>query len=67
MAEPVDAARRQELEEILRRVIKAEYVAAWFDRRIPVLDGATPNELLARGDYDAVAEVVADLEYPSCT
>jgi hypothetical protein len=52
---------------MLLQVVKPEYVSAWFDRPVPVLDGATPNELLARGEYDAVAEVVADLLYPGCT
>ncbi len=52
---------------MLGRVVKPEYVLASFDSPVPVLDGHTPNELLARGKYDAVAEVVADLLYPGCT
>jgi len=67
VAEPVDDARRQELIELLQQVMKPEYVPVWLDRRVPVLDGATPNELLARGEYQAVAEVVSDLLYPGCT
>jgi len=67
VAEPVDDARRQELIELLQQVMKPEYVPVWLDRRVPVLDDATPNELLARGEYQAVAEVVSDLLYPGCT
>jgi len=66
VVKPVDDARRRALVEVLQRVIKPEHVLEWFDRRVPVLGGATPNELLDRGEYDAVAEVVAQLEYPGC-
>ncbi len=67
MAQPVDDARRQELIELLQQVMKPEYVPVWLDRRVPVLDYATPNELLARGEYQVVAEVVSGLLYPGCT
>ena len=51
----------------LARVMKAEYIPVWLQRPVPVLRDEKPIELLARGDYRPVAEVIAGLEYPGAT
>jgi len=64
------AERLIELSEMmdrLARVMKAEYIPVWLQRPVPVLDDQKPIELLARGDYKPVADVIADLEYPGVT
>jgi uncharacterized protein (DUF2384 family) len=64
------AERLIELSEMvdrLARVMKPEYIPRWLQRPGPVLDDAKPLDLLARGDYRPVADVIADLEYPSVT
>jgi uncharacterized protein (DUF2384 family) len=64
------AERLIELSEMvdrLARVMKAEYIPVWLQRPVPVLDDEKPIELLARGDYRPVADVIADLEYPGVT
>ncbi|SRR6266511_1678763 len=64
------AERLIELSEMmdrLARVMKADYIPIWLQRPVPVLDDEKPIELLARGDYRPVAEVIAELEYPGAT
>src|SRR5215212_1268278 len=56
-----------EMTDRLARVMKAEYIPVWLQRPISVLDDEKPIEMLARGDYRPVADVIADLEYPSVT
>lgn len=56
-----------EMTDRLARVMKAEYIPVWLQRPVPVLDDEKPIELLARGDYRPVADVIADLEYPGVT
>ncbi|HMJ01867.1 MAG TPA: hypothetical protein VK506_02935 [Conexibacter sp.] len=56
-----------EMTDRLARVMKADYIPVWLQRPIPVLDDEKPIELLARGDYRPVAEVIAELEYPGAT
>jgi uncharacterized protein (DUF2384 family) len=56
-----------EMADRLARVMQAEYIPVWLQRPVPVLDDKKPIELLARGDYKPVADVIADLEYPGVT
>jgi transcriptional regulator with XRE-family HTH domain len=61
------AARLIELAEMadrLTRVMEAEYIPVWLNRPIEALDDDKPVELLARGDYRRVAQLIAELEYP---
>lgn len=61
------AARLIELAEMtdrLRRVMDPAYIPIWLTRPIEALDDDKPVELLARGDYRRVAELIAELEYP---
>lgn len=63
----VRAARLIELAEMtdrLRRVMDPEYIPIWLKRPIEALDDDKPVELLARGEYRRVAQLIAELEYP---
>ncbi len=53
-----------EMTDRLARVMDPAYIPVWLQRPVPVLDDAKPLELLARGDYRPVADVIAQLEYP---
>jgi transcriptional regulator with XRE-family HTH domain len=55
------AARLIELSEI------ADRLPVWLNRPIEALDDDKPVELLARGDYRRVAQLIAELEYPGVT
>lgn len=48
----------------LVRVMDADYISVWLNRPLEVLDDDKPVELLARGDYRRVAQLIAELEYP---
>lgn len=64
------ATRLIELAEIadrLRRVMDPEYIGVWLNRPLEVLDDDKPIDLLARGDYRRVANLIAELEYPGVT
>jgi uncharacterized protein (DUF2384 family) len=56
-----------EMTDRLARVMRGEYIPIWLQRPVPVLQNEKPIELLARGEYHPVADVIADLEYPSVT
>jgi uncharacterized protein (DUF2384 family) len=56
-----------EMMDRLARVMKPEYIPLWLQRPVPVLDDEKPVDLLARGDYRPVAEVISQLEYPGAT
>jgi uncharacterized protein (DUF2384 family) len=56
-----------EMTDRLARVMQADYIPVWLQRPVPVLHDAKPIELLARGDYRPVAEVIAGLEYPGAS
>jgi uncharacterized protein (DUF2384 family) len=61
------AERLVELAEMvdrLGRVMDADYIPVWLNRPIEVLDDEKPVEILARGEYRRVAELIAQLEYP---
>lgn len=48
----------------LVRVMDPSYIPVWLNRPLEVLDDDKPVELLARGDYRRVAQLIAELEYP---
>ena len=63
----VRARRLVELVEMtdrLVRVMNPAYIAVWLNRPLVALDDDKPVELLARGDYRRVAQLIAELEYP---
>jgi transcriptional regulator with XRE-family HTH domain len=53
-----------EMADRMMRVMQPEYIPIWLSRPVEALDDAKPVDLLARGDYRAVAQVIAELEYP---
>jgi transcriptional regulator with XRE-family HTH domain len=53
-----------EMTDRLRRVMAADYVPIWLSRPIEALNDEKPVDLLARGEYRRVAELIAELEYP---
>ena len=61
------AARLIELSAMtdrLSRVMDAGYISVWLNRPLEVLNDDKPVELLARGEYRRVAQLIAELEYP---
>jgi hypothetical protein len=63
----VRAERLIELAEMtsrLARVLRREMIGVWLNRPVLALDDEKPIELLARGDYQRVAKLIAELEYP---
>jgi len=64
------ADRLIELAEItdrLARVMAPDYIPLWLSRPLEALDDDKPLELLARGEYRRVAQVIAELEYPGAS
>jgi transcriptional regulator with XRE-family HTH domain len=53
-----------EMADRLSRVMDADYIPVWLARPIEALDDDKPVEVLARGEYRRVAELIAQLEYP---
>jgi uncharacterized protein (DUF2384 family) len=53
-----------EMTDRLARVMNSDYIAVWLSRPSLALDDDKPVELLARGDYRRVAQLIAELEYP---
>jgi transcriptional regulator with XRE-family HTH domain len=61
------AARLIELSAMtdrLVRVMDTGYISVWLNRPLEVLDDDKPVELLARGEYRRVAQLIAEHEYP---
>lgn len=50
--------------EQLLRVLDPEYIPVWLNKPIPALNHQKPLDLIARGRYRRVAELVASLEEP---
>jgi uncharacterized protein (DUF2384 family) len=50
--------------ERLLRVMDPEYIPVWMNKPIPALGEARPIDLIRRGKYKRVAEVVSGLEEP---
>ena len=48
----------------LVRVMDPGYIQVWLNRPLEVLDDDKPVEVLARGEYRRVAQLIAELEYP---
>jgi DNA-binding transcriptional regulator YiaG len=46
---------------------KADVIADRLNRSVPMLDGRTPLETIAAGDYDRVAAIAEDFIYPMFT
>lgn len=64
------AARLIELAEMtdrLRRVMDPEYIPVWLNRPIEALEDDKPVELLARGEYRRIAQLIAELEFPGAS
>lgn len=63
-----DRARRvAELSAIIERLLQvmdAEYLPVWMNKPVPALDYQKPLDLIARGKYRQVAEIVSALEEP---
>jgi hypothetical protein len=63
----VRAQRLIELGEMVRRlgrVLRAESIVVWLQRPVLALDDAKPIELIARGEYQRVARLISEIEYP---
>src|SRR3954452_17903001 len=53
-----------EMTDRLPRVKDARYIPVWVQPPLGALHHDKPVELLARGDYRRVAQLIAELEYP---
>jgi hypothetical protein len=51
----------------LARTMTADAIPGWLNTASPVLDGHRPFELIAGGQYERVARVVASFESPVFT
>jgi uncharacterized protein (DUF2384 family) len=61
------AQRLIELSEMidrLRRVMDPDYIPIWLSRPLEALDDDRPIDVLGRGEYRRVAQVIAALEDP---
>ncbi len=56
-----------EMTDRLARVMDPMYIAVWLNRPQHALDDDKPVELLARGDYRRVGQLIAELEYPGAS
>ena len=50
------------LVERLARVMEPSYIAVWLRKPVPALEEEKPIDLIARGEYKRVAELVSALE-----
>lgn len=48
----------------LARVMDRGFIPIWLTRPIEALDDEKPVEVLARGEYRRIAQLIAELEYP---
>ena len=48
----------------LVRVMDPSYIPVWLNRPLEYLDDDKPIDVLARGDYRRVAQLIAAIEYP---
>lgn len=53
-----------EMADRLLRVMDRDYIAIWLNKPLQALDDDKPVELLARGDYRRVAQLIGEFEYP---
>ena len=56
-----------EMTDRLIRVMDPDYIELWLNRPLQALDDDKPVELLARGNYRPVAQLIAELEYPGAS
>ena len=64
------AARLVELAAIVDRaatVIKPDYIPIWLCRSVPALDGERPIDLIARGEFRRVEQILSGLEQQTAT
>jgi len=64
----IRAERLAELSSIverLARVIDPEYIPVWLHKPVAALGDEKPIDLLARGDWKPVVQVVSSLESPT--
>jgi len=47
------------------RVLRPEAIPVWLNKPVPALHHDKPVELIARGEYRRVAELLAELETPT--
>ncbi len=53
--------------ERLARVIHPSYIPAWLSQPNPALDGDTPIDRIAQGDYGSIAGLISGLEDPGAS
>jgi putative toxin-antitoxin system antitoxin component (TIGR02293 family) len=62
------AERLVELAAIVERatrVMEPDYVVVWLHRPVPALDDDKPIDVIARGEYKRVAQLLSALESPT--
>jgi uncharacterized protein (DUF2384 family) len=53
--------------EYATHVIQADYIPVWLNKPVPSLDGEKPIDVIARGEYRRIGEILAGLESPVFT
>jgi uncharacterized protein (DUF2384 family) len=56
-----------EMADRLARVMDPDFIPIWLTRPVMALDDEKPVEVLARGEYRRIAELISELEYPGVT
>ena len=49
------------------RLLKRDFIPVWLNKPVPVLDREKPIDVIARGEYLRVAEILDGLEHPVFT
>lgn len=53
-----------EMADRLGRVMDRDFIPLWLTRPLVALDDEKPVDVLARGEYRRVAQLISELEYP---
>lgn len=53
--------------EYATRVLKRDYIPVWLNKPVPILDREKPIDVIARGEYRRIADILASLESPTFT
>jgi uncharacterized protein (DUF2384 family) len=53
--------------ERLERVMERDYISVWLRKPMPMLDEEKPLDLIGRGDYRRVGQVISGLEDPGAS
>ncbi len=48
----------------LGRIMQPGFIPIWLTRPVEALEDEKPVEVLARGEYRRIAQLIAELEYP---